>query len=270
METIDNNRWTEISQQKKKLGYRDVRSSLEYLLFTAKTPRVALLISDKVELTDMFRGIVKSVSDKMAFNEFKTNLSNARNVVNKLNMLARTDCNLVVIVGADDVFALENVEMLAVLSQFPLPTTLVTEHYSQLRYLPTVVDMLVSTPDDLARFVASMVQRVSTVLTSYNEVGSVRVSEQETDAHNDASMEGKTEVHAVVVEQSESPFVPLCKDDEDHLARQLQSLEQQTKEQADRMAGMIRRVRRSNLFLIIMMILVFVMCLLQSLKPFLF
>lgn len=273
MDTIDNNRWTEISQQKKTLGYRDVRSSLEYLLFTKQMPHVALLISDKVELSDVFRNSVNGVSDKVVFNEFKTNLSNTRNVVNKLNMLARTNCNLVVIVCADDVFAIENDDVLSALAGFALPTAIVTDRYSQLRYLPTVVDMLVSTPDDLIRFMVAMVQRVGSVMQMNNSAESSDVENQEIPpmAESD-SVNVEPEPQTVVVNPNDG-YVPLCKDDIDQLAQQLQSIEQQSKAHADRMDALLHAMNRNRKISIAILIVSIVVLLLASfiaVSPYLF
>lgn len=153
----------ELRQKKASVGFKNVDSLLEHLLYTDQRPQVALVFAQtSITMSDFEAGInvAKSAID---FTERRVNFSNSQELVRTLQALDESDFSVIALVrgGGGGIEKLDELDVLESIVNLRTPTIAAIGHVEEKLFIKQLVDKCAPTPNGLGQYFSEMVESVS-------------------------------------------------------------------------------------------------------------
>ena len=170
----------ELRQKKSSVGFKNVDSILEQLLFTDQRPRVALLFATSSITMSDFEAGINAAKSAIDFMEYRANFSNAKELVGALQSLDRGGFNVVALVrgGGARIESLDDVSVLGQIVDMSTPTIGAIGHVEEKIFIKQLVDKCASTPNGLGQYFSEMVENVSEKKTKSRAVLTEKIKKQ--------------------------------------------------------------------------------------------
>ena len=153
----------ELRQKKSSVGFKNVDSVLEQLLFTDQRPRVALLFAtSSITMSDFDAGI-NAAKSAIDFMEYRANFSNAKEFISTLQSLERGNFDVIALVrgGGVRIESLDDVSVLEQIVSMNTPTIGAIGHVEEKIFIKQLVDKCAPTPNGIGKYFSEMVENVS-------------------------------------------------------------------------------------------------------------
>ena len=153
----------ELRQKKSSVGFKNVDSVLEQLLFTDQRPRVALLFATSSITMSDFEAGINAAKSAIDFMEYRANFSNAKELISTLQALDRGNFNVIALVrgGGVRIESLDDVSVLEQIVAMSTPTIGAIGHVEEKIFIKQLVDKCAPTPNGLGQYFSEMVENVS-------------------------------------------------------------------------------------------------------------
>ena len=153
----------ELRQKKSSVGFKNVDSVLEQLLFTDQRPRVALLFATSSITMSDFEAGINAAKSAIDFMEYRANFSNAKELISTLQSLDRGNFNVIALVrgGGARIESLDDVSVLEQIVSMNTPTIGAIGHVEEKIFIKQLVDKCAPTPNGLGQYFSEMVENVS-------------------------------------------------------------------------------------------------------------
>ena len=170
----------ELRQKKSSVGFKNVDSVLEQLLFTDQRPRVALLFATSSITMSDFEAGINAAKSAIDFMEYRANFSNAKELVGALQSLDRGGFNVVALVrgGGARIESLDDVSVLGQIVDMSTPTIGAIGHVEEKIFIKQLVDKCAPTPNGLGQYFSEMVENVSEKKTKSRAVLTEKIKKQ--------------------------------------------------------------------------------------------
>ena len=170
----------ELRQKKSSVGFKNVDSILEQLLFTDQRPRVALLFATSSITMSDFEAGINAAKSAIDFMEYRANFSNAKELVGALQSLDRGGFNVVALVrgGGARIESLDDVSVLGQIVDMSTPTIGAIGHVEEKIFIKQLVDKCAPTPNGLGQYFSEMVENVSEKKTKSRAVLTEKIKKQ--------------------------------------------------------------------------------------------
>ena len=153
----------ELRQKKSSVGFKNVDSVLEQLLFTDQRPRVALLFATSSITMSDFEAGINAAKSAIDFMEYRANFSNAKEFISTLQSLERGNFDVIALVrgGGVRIESLDDVSVLGQIVSMNTPTIGAIGHVEEKIFIKQLVDKCAPTPNGLGQYFSEMVENVS-------------------------------------------------------------------------------------------------------------
>ena len=153
----------ELRQKKSSVGFKNVDSVLEQLLFTDQRPRVALLFATSSITMSDFEAGINAAKSAIDFMEYRANFSNANEFISTLQSLERGNFDVIALVrgGGVRIESLDDVSVLEQIVSMNTPTIGAIGHVEEKIFIKQLVDKCAPTPNGLGQYFSEMVENVS-------------------------------------------------------------------------------------------------------------
>ena len=153
----------ELRQKKSSVGFKNVDSILEQLLFTDQRPRVALLFATSSITMSDFEAGINAAKSAIDFMEYRANFSNAKELISTLQSLDRENFDVIALVrgGGARIESLDDVSVLEQIVAMSTPTIGAIGHVEEKIFVKQLVDKCAPTPNGLGQYFSEMVENVS-------------------------------------------------------------------------------------------------------------
>ena len=153
----------ELRQKKSSVGFKNVDSVLEQLLFTDQRPRVALLFATSSITMSDFEAGINAAKSAIDFMEYRANFSNAKEFISTLQSLERGNFDVIALVrgGGVRIESLDDVSVLEQIVSMNTPTIGAIGHVEEKIFIKQLVDKCAPTPNGLGQYFSEMVENVS-------------------------------------------------------------------------------------------------------------
>ena len=153
----------ELRQKKSSVGFKNVDSVLEQLLFTDQRPRVALLFATSSITMSDFEAGINAAKSAIDFMEYRANFSHAKEFISTLQSLARGNFDVIALVrgGGVRIESLDDVSVLEQIVSMNTPTIGAIGHVEEKIFIKQLVDKCAPTPNGLGQYFSEMVENVS-------------------------------------------------------------------------------------------------------------
>ena len=153
----------ELRQKKSSVGFKNVDSVLEQLLFTDQRPRVALLFATSSITMSDFEAGINAAKSAIDFMEYRANFSNAKEFISTLQSLDRGNFDVIALVrgGGVRIESLDDVSVLEQIVSMNTPTIGAIGHVEEKIFIKQLVDKCAPTPNGLGQYFSEMVENVS-------------------------------------------------------------------------------------------------------------
>lgn len=170
----------ELRQKKSSVGFKNVDSILEQLLFTDQRPRVALLFATSSITMSDFEAGINAAKSAIDFMEYRANFSNAKELVGALQSLDSGGFNVVALVrgGGARIESLDDVSVLGQIVDMSTPTIGAIGHVEEKIFIKQLVDKCAPTPNGLGQYFSEMVENVSEKKTKSRAVLTEKIKKQ--------------------------------------------------------------------------------------------
>lgn len=153
----------ELRQKKATIGFKNVDSVLEGLLFTDSRPHVALVFpTTSITMSDFQEGI-NAAKGAVDFDEHRVNFSNATELTTLLERLDGQDYDVIALVrgGGSGIENLDNLKVLESIVNLNTPSIGAIGHVEEKLFFKQLVDKTAPTPNGLGQYFSEMVERVN-------------------------------------------------------------------------------------------------------------
>ena len=153
----------ELRQKKSSVGFKNVDSVLEQLLFTDQRPRVALLFATSSITMSDFEAGINAAKSAIDFMEYRANFSHAKEFISTLQSLERGNFDVIALVrgGGLRIESLDDVSVLEQIVSMNTPTIGAIGHVEEKIFIKQLVDKCAPTPNGLGQYFSEMVENVS-------------------------------------------------------------------------------------------------------------
>jgi exonuclease VII large subunit len=170
----------ELRQKKSSVGFKNVDSVLEQLLFTDQRPRVALLFATSSITMSDFEAGINAAKSAIDFMEYRANFSNAKELISTLQSLDRENFDVIALVrgGGARIESLDDVSVLEQIVAMSTPTIGAIGHVEEKIFVKQLVDKCAPTPNGLGQYFSEMVENVSEKKTRSRAVLTEKIKKQ--------------------------------------------------------------------------------------------
>lgn len=170
----------ELRQKKSSVGFKNVDSVLEQLLFTDQRPRVALLFATSSITMSDFEAGINAAKSAIDFMEYRANFSNAKELISTLQSLDRENFDVITLVrgGGARIESLDDVSVLEQIVAMSTPTIGAIGHVEEKIFVKQLVDKCAPTPNGLGQYFSEMVENVSEKKTRSRAVLTEKIKKQ--------------------------------------------------------------------------------------------
>lgn len=153
----------ELRQKKASMGFKNVDSILEGLLFTDARPKVALVFAaTSITMSDFEAGI-NAAKSAIDFVEHRANFSNATELIGLLQRIDGEKYDVIAIIrgGGGGIEKLDDLAVLEAIVNLATPIVGAIGHVEEKLFIKQIVDKAAPTPNGLGQYFSEMVETVS-------------------------------------------------------------------------------------------------------------
>ena len=153
----------ELRQKKASVGFKNVDSLLEQLLYTDQRPQVALVFAQTSITMSDFEAGINAAKSAIDFTERRVNFSNSQELVRTLQALDESDFSVIALVrgGGGGIEKLDELDVLESIVNLRTPTIAAIGHVEEKLFIKQLVDKCAPTPNGLGQYFSEMVESVS-------------------------------------------------------------------------------------------------------------
>ena len=153
----------ELRQKKASVGFKNVDSLLEQLLYTDQRPQVALVFAQTSITMSDFEAGINAAKSAIDFTERRVNFSNSQELVRTLQALDEFDFSVIALVrgGGGGIEKLDELDVLESIVSLRTPIIAAIGHVEEKLFIKQLVDKCASTPNGLGQYFSEMVESVS-------------------------------------------------------------------------------------------------------------
>lgn len=153
----------ELRQKKASVGFKNVDSLLEQLLYTDQRPQVALVFAQTSITMSDFKAGINAAKSAIDFTERRVNFSNSQELVRTLQALDEFDFSVIALVrgGGGGIEKLDELDVLEAIVNLKTPIIAAIGHVEEKLFIKQLVDKCAPTPNGLGQYFSEMVESVS-------------------------------------------------------------------------------------------------------------
>ena len=153
----------ELRQKKASVGFKNVDSLLEQLLYTDQRPQVALVFAQTSITMSDFEAGINAAKSAIDFTERRVNFSNSQELVRTLQALDEFDFSVIALVrgGGVGIEKLDELDVLESIVSLRTPIIAAIGHVEEKLFIKQLVDKCAPTPNGLGQYFSEMVESVS-------------------------------------------------------------------------------------------------------------
>ena len=153
----------ELRQKKASVGFKNVDSLLEQLLYTDQRPQVALVFAQTSITMSDFEAGINAAKSAIDFTERRVNFSNSQALVRTLQALHEFDFSVIALVrgGGGGIEKLDDHDVLESIVNLKTPIIAAIGHVEEKLFIKQLVDKCAPTPNGLGQYFSEMVESVS-------------------------------------------------------------------------------------------------------------
>lgn len=170
----------ELRQKKATVGFKNVDSILEGLLFTDNRPKVALVFAaTSITLSDFEAGI-NAAKSAIDFEEYRANFSNVPELIGLLRKIDASGFDVIAIIrgGGGGIEKLDDLTVLEAIVNLATPTIGAIGHVEEKLFIKQLVDKAAPTPNGLGQYFSEMVETVNEKKTRSRAVLTEQIRKQ--------------------------------------------------------------------------------------------
>lgn len=170
----------ELRQKKATVGFKNVDSILEGLLFTDNRPKVALVFAaTSITLSDFEAGI-NAAKSAIDFEEYRANFSNVPELIGLLRKIDASGFDVIAIIrgGGGGIEKLDDLTVLEAIVNLATPTIGAIGHVEEKLFIKQLVDKAAPTPNGLGQYFSEMVETVNEKKTRSSAVLTEQIKKQ--------------------------------------------------------------------------------------------
>lgn len=170
----------ELRQKKASIGFKNVDSVLENLLFTDSRPKVALIFATtSITMSDFQAGINASKA-AIDFEEHRANFSNASELIGLLQRIDEAGYDIIAVIrgGGGGIEKLDDLTVLEAIVNLTTPIIGAIGHVEEKLFIKQLVDKSAPTPNGLGQYFSEMVESVNEKKTRSRAVLTEQIKKQ--------------------------------------------------------------------------------------------
>lgn len=170
----------ELRHKKASVGFKNVDSLLEQLLYTDQRPQVALVFAQTSITMSDFEAGINAAKSAIDFTERRVNFSNSQELVRTLQALDEFDFSVIALVrgGGGGIEKLDELDVLETMVNLKTPTIAAIGHVEEKLFIKQLVDKCAPTPNGLGQYFSEMVESVSEKKTKSRAVLTEQIKKQ--------------------------------------------------------------------------------------------
>lgn len=170
----------ELRQKKASVGFKNVDSLLEQLLYTDQRPQVALVFAQTSITMSDFEAGTNAAKSAIDFTERRVNFSNSQELVRTLQALDEFDFSVIALVrgGGGGIEKLDDLDVLETVVNLKTPTIAAIGHVEEKLFIKQLVDKCAPTPNGLGQYFSELVETVSEKKTKSRAVLTEQIKKQ--------------------------------------------------------------------------------------------
>lgn len=170
----------ELRQKKASVGFKNVDSLLEQLLYTDQRPQVALVFAQTSITMSDFEAGINAAKSAIDFTERRVNFSNSQELVRTLQALDEFDFSVIALVrgGGGGIEKLDDLDVLESIVNLKTPIIAAIGHVEEKLFIKQLVDKCAPTPNGLGQYFSEMVESVSEKKTKSRAVLTEQIKKQ--------------------------------------------------------------------------------------------
>lgn len=153
----------ELRQKKASVGFKNVDSILEQMLYTDQRPRVALIFAETSITDSDFNAGINAAKSAIDFDEYRVNFSNSTQFIERLQNVDENWYDVIAVVrgGGSGIEKLDDLSVLEAIVGLKTPIVAAIGHVEEKLFIKQLVDKAASTPNGLGQYFSEMVESVS-------------------------------------------------------------------------------------------------------------
>lgn len=170
----------ELRHKKASVGFKNVDSLLEQLLYTDQRPQVALVFAQTSITMSDFEAGINAAKSAIDFTERRVNFSNSQELVRTLQALDEFDFSVIVLVrgGGGGIEKLDDLDVLESIVNLKTPIIAAIGHVEEKLFIKQLVDKCAPTPNGLGQYFSELVETVSEKKTKSRAVLTEQIKKQ--------------------------------------------------------------------------------------------
>lgn len=153
----------ELRQKKASVGFKNVDSILEQLLFQDKRPNVALVFAQSSITMSDFEAGINAAKSAIDFTERRVNFANSSELIRTLKAIDEFDFTVIALIrgGGGGIEKLDDLDVLETVVNLKTPIIGAIGHVEEKLFIKQLVDKCAPTPNGLGQYFSELVEEVS-------------------------------------------------------------------------------------------------------------
>ena len=170
----------ELRQKKASVGFKNVDSILEQLLFQDKRPNVALVFAQSSITMSDFEAGINAAKSAIDFTERRVNFANSSELIQTLKAIDEFDFTVIALIrgGGGGIEKLDDLDVLETVVNLKTPIIAAIGHVEEKLFIKQLVDKCAPTPNRLGQYFSELVETVSEKKTKSRAVLTEQIKKQ--------------------------------------------------------------------------------------------
>ena len=170
----------ELRQKKASVGFKNVDSILEQLLFQDKRPNVALVFAQSSITMSDFEAGINAAKRAIDFTERRVNFANSSELIRTLKAIDEFDFTVIALIrgGGGGIEKLDDLDVLETVVNLKTPIIAAIGHVEEKLFIKQLVDKCAPTPNGLGQYFSELVETVSEKKTKSRAVLTEQIKKQ--------------------------------------------------------------------------------------------
>lgn len=170
----------ELRQKKASVGFKNVDSILEQLLFQDKRPNVALVFAQSSITMSDFEAGINAAKSAIDFTERRVNFANSSELIQTLKAIDEFDFTVIALIrgGGGGIEKLDDLDVLETVVNLKTPIIAAIGHVEEKLFIKQLVDKCAPTPNGLGQYFSELVETVSEKKTKSRAVLTEQIKKQ--------------------------------------------------------------------------------------------
>lgn len=153
----------ELRQKKASIGFKNVDSILEQLLYQDKRPNVALVFAQSSITMSDFEAGINAAKSAIDFTERRVNFANSTELIRTLKAIDEFDFTVIALIrgGGGGIEKLDDLDVLETVVNLKTPIIGAIGHVEEKLFIKQLVDKSAPTPNGLGQYFSELVEEVS-------------------------------------------------------------------------------------------------------------